>query len=659
MRKPLLYCVILAAILVPLSATRVKAGEVWGISIVGYSRESRIIFGYSATWLDFDAAYYYDPAVQGELYWQFNNEVPLDSGYSQGFGVFPAQVFLFSAQYLPLTTYSTYSNHFVVAYYYYCYDYCNYYYWYDPFQFDFFGGGDFGGWYGFYEPYFYPYCYVFTQNIYMFSTGASIRTPSDTCFNIGAQFDEFGAPCVPIPTPTPTPGQCTSGVHFDYVTEQKSNGIPISKPGAPVVAGAVPYKNSVVVSATGTPRGGQFTWTTTSNKVQLVEQHDSTTSTTSSSQIRIKAVSKSDHTGDVVIDITYSVPNCGSHSEHPAMTVQQPAEMRYLRTTIDEKLAPFRSGGRLVGGWQKRIEWQVYDHLGQPITYTMPGSDILINKLPNSCGNPRRGKGTDLSEGLSTNGFGIWGHLYALFSTACLRGGNCTLTGYQEYTINGWVLSNDRKTYTKTCAGISVAGDGSNVPGGSTTPPKNMQAFVDYFWVGSLQVIADDASYQSWTNILNTAYAQGPTSVLTQARALGRSLFQSAAYASFNRSDEDFVTDLYNAYLQRDPDESGYANWLSTLQYDNAHGLNGREHLLQGFEYSTEFINLVNSLTPADPLEEACDPVEELNCYYNGGTWDANTCFCTIGCSSYEEQLCYSSPGYYWDPFSCRCYYNY
>ena len=209
-------------------------------------------------------------------------------------------------------------------------------------------------------------------------------------------------------------------------------------------------------------------------------------------------------------------------------------------------------------------------------------------------GPPKRGKGTRLSEGLSSNDGGIWGHLYALFSPACLRGGNCALSGYQEYTINGWLLSNDRKAFTYTCSGISVAGDGSSTPAGSPTPPRNMEAFVDYFWVGSLQVIADDASYQSWTNILNAAYAQGSNNVLVQARALGRSLFQSAEYASLNRTDEEFVTDLYAAYLQRDPDASGYANWLSTLQYDNAHGLNGREHLLQGFEYSIEFMNLVS-----------------------------------------------------------------
>lgn len=210
-----------------------------------------------------------------------------------------------------------------------------------------------------------------------------------------------------------------------------------------------------------------------------------------------------------------------------------------------------------------------------------------------------------------------------------------------------------------SCTGIWVQGDGSNPPGGAQIPPAppgTTEAFVDNFWVGSLQVLADDGSYQSWTNTLNAARAQGQSNLLAQARALGRSLFQSAAYASLNRTDEEFVTDLYQAYLGRDPDHDGYLFWLATLQSDRAQGLNGFEHLLQGFEYSTEFMNLVNSLAAADPLEEACDSVAEQDCYNNYGIWDSDTCSCTPGCNPFEEQQCWASYGW-WDSYSCRCYY--
>jgi hypothetical protein len=66
------------------------------------------------------------------------------------------------------------------------------------------------------------------------------------------------------------------------------------------------------------------------------------------------------------------------------------------------------------------------------------------------------------------------------------------------------------------------------------------------------------------------------------------------------------------------------------LRNDNAQGINGREHLLQGFEYSTEFMNLVYALEASAPPPPSCDPVEEQDCYYQGGSWDSASCFCTI-----------------------------
>jgi hypothetical protein len=120
----------------------------------------------------------------------------------------------------------------------------------------------------------------------------------------------------------------------------------------------------------------------------------------------------------------------------------------------------------------------------------------------------------------------------------------------------------------------------------------------------------------------------GKDQKLAQARALARALFQSGEYLSLNRSDEDFVTDLYAAYLEREPDEGGYNFWLSILRDDNANGRDGREHLLQGFEYSTEFANVVDSIVMTTTA--ACDATQEQSCYDSGGNWDAGTCSCTI-----------------------------
>lgn len=647
--------ILLAAIVIFLAASQAYAGEIWGVSIVGYSRESRYIFGYSGTWLDFDSAYYYDPEVQGELYWQYNPEVPLDEGYGEGYGVWPAQVWLSSTQYQPLTLYSTYSNHFLRAYYYYCYDPCYYYYWYDPFNFFFMGGGDYGGWYYLQQPYYDPYCYVYSQRIYVFSTGVSIRTPpDDPCFNQGSSQYNASIPCTnptPTPLPSPTPGQCTS-VRLNYVTERAGNGIPLA---GPITAPNNVPKNSITIIATGTPVGGNYTWSTSSNKVELVNE----VRTPTSSQITVKALSKSTQREDVVIDVTYDVPNCGSHTEHIKMTVQQPTSMGYLNTYLNQKIAPYRDTedrNRWKAGWDKRINWQVRDQFGDPLMFAMPIADT-INNQANTCRAPLEGEGTLLEEGKKTSGVGHWPHIYTIFSPSCLRRGNCEIKGYQEYTVNGWLLSNDRKSFSYQCIGISIAGDGTTPPTTPPRPPRKTEEMVDFMWVGSLQTIADDVSYQNWTNILNNAHAQGYSALLTQARTLARSLFQSTAYANLNRSDEQFVRDLYYAYLQRDPDQDGYNFWLATLRADNAQGLNGREHLFQGFELSTEFMQLVSELVPADPLEEACDPIEVQDCVNYGGIWNDIDCTCSYPCNSNEEQWCYYYGGW-WDSSQCRCYYG-
>jgi len=84
---------------------------------------------------------------------------------------------------------------------------------------------------------------------------------------------------------------------------------------------------------------------------------------------------------------------------------------------------------------------------------------------------------------------------------------------------------------------------------------------------------------------------------------------------------------LYNGYLGRAPDQSGWSFWVSVYRNDPAQGVNGHEHLLQAFEQSTEFIDLVYSLEVAPP-PVVCDPVEEQACWNGGGLWDSSTCFC-------------------------------
>ncbi len=69
---------------------------------------------------------------------------------------------------------------------------------------------------------------------------------------------------------------------------------------------------------------------------------------------------------------------------------------------------------------------------------------------------------------------------------------------------------------------------------------------------------------------------------------------QTSEYAARNPADSgrhrDFVTDLYRAFLQREPDTPGLDYWTNDAV------VNGRKHTILAFEVSIEFADLVSQL---------------------------------------------------------------
>lgn len=274
--------------------------------------------------------------------------------------------------------------------------------------------------------------------------------------------------------------------------------------------------------------------------------------------------------------------------------------------------------------------------------FRMPVADIIVNK-PNDCNVGRRGEGTLLSENAGTDLDGRWPHRYELFSPVCLNGGNCAVLGFQRYTVNGFTLTNDDKDFRYQCNGIQIEGDNSNLTPWTPRPRRKMAMFVDQVYSSGFNDWASDDELLTWTNRLNNAAAQGQAQLFAEAKALCRAVFDSAEYKNVNRSDEDFVADLYNGYLGREPEQAGWEFWVNIYRNDLAQGINGHEHLLQGFEGSVEFANLVSNLEAAPP-PSVCDPVDEQACWNAGGIWDPSTCFCEY-------------PPPYYDP--CYPYYCY
>jgi YD repeat-containing protein len=92
---------------------------------------------------------------------------------------------------------------------------------------------------------------------------------------------------------------------------------------------------------------------------------------------------------------------------------------------------------------------------------------------------------------------------------------------------------------------------------------KEPDQFARDFYQGALGAQGPGGEVQDWTSQLSQA--QGDAQLLAVAQALGAHVFNSQAYAARNRGDADYVSDLYRAYLQREPDQSGLNFWTGQI----------------------------------------------------------------------------------------------
>ncbi len=125
-----------------------------------------------------------------------------------------------------------------------------------------------------------------------------------------------------------------------------------------------------------------------------------------------------------------------------------------------------------------------------------------------------------------------------------------------------------------------------------TPPPVPDNQFVQNFFTWALERNPTSAESTYWHDQLRVAYGQGQTSLKLAAIELGRTLFESAAYAARNRQPAEYVSDLYKTYLMREPDVGGWTMWKGLVPS------HGPEYVRRGFEESGEFATLIANMTP-------------------------------------------------------------
>ncbi len=102
---------------------------------------------------------------------------------------------------------------------------------------------------------------------------------------------------------------------------------------------------------------------------------------------------------------------------------------------------------------------------------------------------------------------------------------------------------------------------------GANTTGENERTehFLWNVYLGAQGYVPSAAQMQPQTDALNTASAQGEEAVITKAKELARAQIEATAYTARNRTDSEYVTDLYEVFWQRAPDATELSRWMSKV----------------------------------------------------------------------------------------------
>jgi len=126
--------------------------------------------------------------------------------------------------------------------------------------------------------------------------------------------------------------------------------------------------------------------------------------------------------------------------------------------------------------------------------------------------------------------------------------------------------------------------------GTSTSDNQRTENFVNNFYLGAFGRNADATELQQQRDALNAAAAQSQAAVQTQAETFGRSLFAGQVNDA-SLSNTQYVTNLYEAFLQRGPDAGGLGFWSGQASVGQ-----GRQNVLGAFATCPAFRELAGTL---------------------------------------------------------------
>ena len=126
---------------------------------------------------------------------------------------------------------------------------------------------------------------------------------------------------------------------------------------------------------------------------------------------------------------------------------------------------------------------------------------------------------------------------------------------------------------------------------GDSISRAEVAAIVD-FYRGFLNRLPDNDGFNYWLDRFRVAQCQGAVAVSAEADAISRQFLASDEYLNRNRTNREYVADLYYAFLRRGGELAGFNTWVSQL--DN--GARSREQERQAFLQSPEFQSRVSQI---------------------------------------------------------------
>jgi hypothetical protein len=129
---------------------------------------------------------------------------------------------------------------------------------------------------------------------------------------------------------------------------------------------------------------------------------------------------------------------------------------------------------------------------------------------------------------------------------------------------------------------------------GNTTSRAEVYAVVD-FYRGILGRLPDTGGFNAWLAQLRTAQCSGPgaaAAIYATVDSISSQFIFSGEYTGRNRSNTDYVSDLYYAFLRRGGDLAGVNFWINQLNSK----AETREQLRKDFIGTPEFTVRVNAI---------------------------------------------------------------